>query len=127
MGDVVKNVLKFSTFKTKLMVINSVIISVIRYAAPLLIDSTKAQLQQIQTIILKVSRSILGYDSYRLSTSQILDKLNWMSIHHIIMSESLKFFHKIIFNQEPFCLNKYFIYSLNRSDVVRLIRKPRLA
>merc|ERR1711984_45603 len=49
------------------------------------------------------------------------------SIHHIVMSESLKFFHKSIFNQEPFCLNKYFIYSLNRSDVVRLIRKPRLA
>ena len=40
------------------------------------------------------------------------------------MSESLKIFHKIVFNQEPKCMNNYFTYSLCRSDVVRLVRKP---
>ena len=108
------------------MVTNSVIISVIRYAAPLLIDSTKAQLQKLQTLIIKNARPIIGFISYKMSTVQILEKLKWQTAHHMIMSESLKFFHKIVFNQEPKCMNNYFTYSLCRSDVVRLVRKPMI-
>ena len=106
------------------MLTNSIIMSVFRYSAPILIDSTILQINRLQTLLIKNSRPILGHQSLKWSSNKILDKLNWVSIPHLIMSESLKFFHMINFEQEPKSMTKFFTFSLHRSELVRSIRKP---
>ena len=70
------------------MVATSLILSIFRYGAPILIDSSKHQIQKLQSLLIKTTRPILGYHSYKLSTNQILAKLNWPSVPHLIISET---------------------------------------
>ena len=111
------------------MVTNSVIISVFRYASPLFIDARVDQLNTLQTLLLKCARPILGFKSYKWSTSKILGELNWPSIHHLIMGESMKFIHGPIFEGIPTSINNVFTYSLHRENEVRksrcaMVREP---
>ena len=106
------------------MVGTSLILSIFRYASSILIDANKNQLNKLQTLLLKTTRPIIGYDSYKLSTYQILTRLNWPSIHHMVMAEALKITHKVVFDDNPPSLSKLFSYSLQRSDISRLSRKP---
>ena len=89
-------IFKFSSARTKKLLTDSIILSVIRYASPILIDSTVQQLQSIQTIIMKSARPILGYDSLKWSTSTIMNKLNWGTIQQLILVDSLKFIHRVL-------------------------------
>ena len=69
-------------------------------------------------------RPILGFESYKWSTLKIMDKLKWQTIHQMIVSDSVKFIHRPIFENLPPAINKYVTYSINRGDCVRFVRKP---
>ena len=121
-----RQIFKYSTIRTKKILTSSIIISVFRYAAPILIDSNKAQVSKLQSLLLKCSRNILGFQSWKMSTIQIFKELNWLTIQQLFMRESLKFIHKIIYNDLPKSIMELISFSLTRSDVVRLSRKPFL-
>ena len=67
----------------------------------MLIDSTKIQLQSLQTLLMKTTRPILGFNSYKWSTLKILGSLKWPTIHQLIISETIKFIHKPIYEDTP--------------------------
>ena len=56
--NVLKGIFKFCTTRTKLILTNSIIISVIRYAAPLFIDAKVNQIGTMQKLVLKCARSL---------------------------------------------------------------------
>ena len=103
---------------------NSIIISVFKYSCPLLIDSNKLLINKLNTLLLKCSRPILGFTSYKLNTTTIMKRLNWNTIHHMIMIESNIFIHKCIFEGLPVTINELLTFSLNREVNVRSVRKP---
>ena len=103
----------------------SLILSVFRYAAPILIDSTKNQLDTLQTLLMKTTRPILGFISYKWSTITIMKKLNWPTIHQLVIAESLKLIHNIFFEGIPRSINSHFIYS-DRCESLRMVRKLRM-
>ena len=62
-SSVLKNIFKYSSLRTKRILSTSIIISTFRYAAPLLIDSTQAQLRSLQTLLIRCTRPIFGFES----------------------------------------------------------------
>ena len=82
-SSILRQIYKYANIKTKTIVSTSLVLSIFRYASPILIDSTKQQIQKLQTLLIKTTRPILGFNSYKLSTNQILAKLNWPSVPHL--------------------------------------------
>ena len=106
------------------MLTNSIIISVIRYPACIVISSNNATLSKLQVLIMKCSRPILGFNSYQYSTSKIMQLLNWSTIYQIIMKESILLVHKSVYENKPKAITQFYTYSLNTDKKVRSICKP---
>ena len=94
--SILKEIFKYSNYKTKNLISTSIILSTFRYAAPPLIDLSKVQLQSLQTLLMKSTRPILDFQSYKWSTMKILNILDWPTIHQLITTETIKFFHSSI-------------------------------
>ena len=123
---ILKRVFKFCTKRTKIILTNSIIISLFRYSAPILLDPSNKYISKLQKMLMKAARPILGFESYKWSTAKIMKQLNWLSIYHLITAESIKFLHKIYFNNLPGSLTKYFTFSLDRDDNNRICRQVRV-
>ena len=96
--NTLKEIFKYSSARTKRILTNSIIISVIRQAAPILINSNNSLISKLQVVLMKCSRPILGFKSYKYSTQRIMNELKWLNAYQIVIKESLLFIHKIIYN-----------------------------
>ena len=110
--SLLRGIFRYCKYRTKHILSTSIILSIFRYAAPILIDCNKIQLRTLQTLLLKTTRPILGFNSYKWNTSRILGTLKWPSIYHLIISESLKFIHKPIYESTPPAIINLFDKSL---------------
>ena len=88
--SILRGIFRYCKYRTKHILSTSIILSVFRYAAPILIDCNRLQLRTLQTLLLKTTRPILGFNSYKWNTTKILGNLKWPSIYHLIITESLK-------------------------------------
>merc|ERR1712177_192820 len=91
----------FSSKKSKTIFLKSMVISVIRYCSPILIDSEVKVLEKLQTQLMKCTRPILGISSFKMSTLQIMGELRILTVHQLVMKESIQFIHKILTNKSP--------------------------
>ena len=55
-----------------------------------------------------------------------MKKLGWVTVHQMIFIETVNFLHRCIFEGKPATINELIIFSLNREQNVRSIRKPLL-
>ena len=94
--SVLRELFKYSTYRTKKILTNSIILSVIRYASPILISSSTNHLSKLQVMIMKCSRPILGIKSLKYSTQKIMNELNWLTIYQMVTKETILFFHKVV-------------------------------
>ena len=76
--------------------------------------------------MLKVSRKILGFSSYKLGTSKIFLELNWLSFPQIIRYEATKMIYNINILSQPKSIIKFFNFQNISSDSRRLVRTPTL-
>ena len=125
--SILKGVFKFAEKRTKLILINSLIISVFRYCSPLLIDSNCKMIDKLQTLLMKCTRRVLGFKSYKMSTVAIMRELKMVTIHHLVVKEAIQFVHKIIFNGGPKVIYKLFTLSRCNNPNIRGVRKPMMA
>ena len=121
-----KKVTKFADMRTSKMIANSIILSVFKYSCPLMINSDIIIINKISSLLLKCSRPLLGFISYKWNTSTIMKKLGWVTYSQMITIESVNFIHKCIFDDTPRTINELITFSLNRENNVRSIRKPIL-
>ena len=82
------------------------------------------QLTKLNVLLNKCTHRILSISSYRLNTTTILNKLNWLSYHQIVMHESVKLMYRISHESQPPALSQLLYHSLVRSDINRQVRKP---
>ena len=82
-----KKIASNSTFKTRLMVANGVIMSKLIYLITVWGGAQQYLLKGLQVQQLTAARTVCGFASTRWSKKKLLDKLNWMSIRQLI------FFH----------------------------------
>merc|ERR1712240_838151 len=92
---------KFSTKKSKKIFFKSMVLSVIRYCSPLLVDSDAKLIDKLQTLLMKCTRPILGFHSFKMSTLQIMSELRIQTVHLMIVKESIQFIHKVLTKKSP--------------------------
>ena len=66
--SMLRGVFKFCDNRTKTILINSLVISIFQYCCPMLVNSNSSMLSKLQSQLLKCTRYILGFDSYKMST-----------------------------------------------------------
>ena len=109
------------------MLFNSLIISVFKYACPILINSGYYLLKKLNTLLLKCTRPILEFHSYKWSMAKIMKLLGWVTVYHMVVMESILFIHKCIYENCPSTITELITFSINRDINVRNVRKPIVA
>merc|ERR1712177_45991 len=116
----------FSSKKSKTIFLKSMVISVIRYCSPILIDSEVKVLDKLQTQLMKCTRPILGITSFKMSTLQIMAELRIQTVHQMVMRDSIQFIHKVLINKSPGVIFNLFYQSNCNSENIREVRKFRV-
>ena len=96
-----KKIASNSTFNTRLMVANGVIISKLVYLITVWGGAQQYLLKGLQVQQLTAARTVCGFDSRRWSKKKLLDKLNWMSIRQLIFFHTTLQAHKSIMTGKP--------------------------
>merc|ERR1712240_597215 len=73
--NILRKVTKYTNFRTSKIIITSIILSVFKYAAPIMINTDIRSLQKINTLLLKCTRPILGFQSYKWATNKIIARI----------------------------------------------------
>merc|ERR1712240_617884 len=113
----------FSSKKSKIIFLKAMVISVIRYCSPILIDSEVKVLDKLQTQLMKCTRPILGISSFKMSTLQIMAELRIQTVHQMVMKESIQYIHKVLINKSPGVIFNLFCQSNCKKDNIREVRK----
>ena len=124
--NTIKGILAMAPIKTKVIVSTSLLISIIRYGAGRMTNLTDNQISKINSLMLRISRYILGIRSYRMSTSNIFKELGWLSYPQIITSEAIKVIYNINNMCKPRSMMKFFQFDNVLYGQKRLVRTPSL-
>ena len=79
-----KKVARNSTFKTRLMIANGVVMSRILYLITVWGGAQQYLLKEIQVQQLTAARTVCGFNSKAWSKKKLLDKLGWLSIRQMV-------------------------------------------
>ena len=96
-----KKIASNSTFKTRLMVANGVIMSKLIYLITVWGGAQQYLLKGLQVQQLTAARTVCGFASKWWSKKRLLDKLNWMSIRQLIFFHTTLQAHKSIMSGKP--------------------------
>merc|ERR1712240_720890 len=124
--NTIKSILGMAPIKTKTILSTSLLISIIRYGAGRMTNLSDNQISKINSLMLKISRYILGIKSYRMSTSNIFKELGWLSYPQIITSEAIKIIYNINNKCKPRSMMKFFQFDNVLYGEKRLVRTPFL-
>ena len=94
---VLRKFFKYTNFTTGKILNDSIIMSVIRYASPILISSIKNHILKLQVYLMRCSHLLLGYKSFKLSTQKIMGKLKWLTAYQIITKELVLWIRLLLF------------------------------
>ena len=115
---------RFSNKNSKIIFLKSMVISIIRYCSPVLIDSEVRMLDKLQTLLMKCTRPILGITSFKMSTLQIMAEIRILTVHQMIMKESILFIHKVLSRKSPGVI--FNLFSQSNTENIREVRKFRV-
>ena len=115
---------RFSNKNSKIIFLESIVISIIRYCSPVLIDSEVRMLDKLQTLLMKCTRPILGITSFKMSTLQIMAEIRIITVHQMIMKESILFIHKVLSRKSPGVI--FNLFSQSNTENIRGVRKFRV-
>ena len=96
-----KKIASNSTFNTRLMVANGVIMSKLVYLITVWGGAQQYLLKGLQVQQLTVARTVCGFASRFWSKKKLLDKLNWLSIRQLIYYHTVLQAHKTITSGKP--------------------------
>ena len=96
-----KKVAGNSTFKTRLMLANGVIMSKVLYLITVWGGAQQYLLKGLQVQQLTAARTVCGFSSKFWSKKKLLDKLGWLSIRQLIYYNTALQAHKTITQRKP--------------------------
>merc|ERR1711889_8972 len=116
----------FSNRNSKIIFHKAMVISVIRYCSPILIDSEVKILDKLQTRLMKCTQPILGISSFKMSTLQIMAELRILTVQQMVMKESIQYIHKVLISKSPGVIFNLFCQSNCKIENIREVRKFRV-
>ena len=87
--------------KSRTILVKSIVIGKLNYALALLSNSTKQQLQKLNTLITKSCRIIIGNPCLRWTSNRLLNKCKLKTIWHMITEQGLIYKHTIQQTKTP--------------------------
>ena len=101
-------------FETRRTLVKSIIIGKLNYAIPLLSNSTKLQLQKLNSLIIKSCKAIIGNQCIRWNTTKMITKCKLRTIYQLINEQGLLYIHKIQTTKTPTSIYK--LYKVNNKN-----------
>ena len=102
--------------KVKIIVYNSLVLSIIHYVMPLLLNINFKQLNTVNVLVTKAARSAIGYHTYKWSNFKLLNYCKWLNGVHMIYYSTLCFIHKINYEMEPKSIINKLKYNKNNKN-----------
>merc|ERR1712115_724306 len=99
--NTMREAFKFSDRNTQIIFLKSMVVSIFRYCSPIFIDSDVKMMDKLQTLLIKCTRPILGIKSFKMSTLQIMTELRILTVHQLVIKESIQFIHKVLIKKSP--------------------------
>ena len=87
--------------RVRVMILNSLSLSLVRYVMPLLININCKQVKIIKTLVLKTARAAIGYHSYYWTNSKVLKTCEWLDGIHLFYYSIICFIHKCNIDRVP--------------------------
>ena len=119
-----KDIFTYTAFDTRLMLANSLIVSTIVYALPIMITCTQKQIQTLHTLLMRVAKTVNGKSCFKWPTLKVLDSCNWLSLSQLVMFESVKYIHNIVYENQPPAITSLLRFNMVRCHVSRYNRRP---
>ena len=110
-------------FETRRTLVKSIIIGKLNYTLPLQSNSTKLQLQKLNTLITKSCKAIIGNPCIRWNTTKMITKCKLRTIYQLINKQGLYCIHKIQATRTPTSI--YNLYKVNNNTRPKLNLRPR--
>merc|ERR1712240_901285 len=110
-------------FETRRTLVKSIIIGQLNYTLPLQSNSTKLQLQKLNTLITKSCKAIIGNPCIRWNTTKMITKCKSRTIYQLINEQGLYYIHKIQATRTPTSI--YNLYKVNHNTRPKLNLRPR--
>ena len=88
-------------FKTKLMIANGTVMSKLLYGMAMWGNCQGYLRKALQVQQLKAARAVCGYHSYYWSTSKLLSRCGWLSVHQLYWQEVYTLTYKILKSTKP--------------------------
>ena len=95
--------------KSRTTLVKAVVIGKLNYALALLSNSTKTQIQKLNTLIIKSCRVIMGNPCLRWTSARLLNKCKLQTIWHMITNKGLNFIHKVQTTHTPTSIYENYI------------------
>merc|ERR1712240_829824 len=98
--------------KTKILLFNSLVISIFNYCIKNLISAKVHHHKKLNVLLNKCGHKILGFQSYKLTTTNVHRKLGWMTIQRMIVYIALKLMHHISYENQPPAVVQFLQFNL---------------
>ena len=117
-----------TTVKARNILTKAIVIGKMNYCLPLLCNARKAQLTDLNTLIMKSCHTIMGSKCPRWRNDKLLDKCNMPSIYQSINNQALNYIHRLQSTKMPTALyNMYRIPTRTQrtNQTLRPIYEPK--
>ena len=97
----IKKLTTNTTVKTRKILTKAIVIGKLNYCLPLLCNSRQAQLTQLNTLITKSCRTIMGSRYPRWTNEKLFNKCQMPTIYQSINNQALNYIHKLQSTKTP--------------------------
>ena len=124
----IRNISKFSTFKTRLNFVNAFVIGKLIYALPLYMGLNQKLLTKLHKVIMTAARAAIGSFCFKKSKTYILNKCKLLDIKDMIIYSSLLFLYKIEKNNVNKTILDFFYKKRSRDKNIKFrpLHIPRM-
>jgi hypothetical protein len=105
------------------MIANAIFNGTLNYLITLWGNTEDRIIQKIQVAQLKAARIVIGNPCYMQSTSQILNKVNWLSVRQMVIEKSVTIIHNVMSLEKP--LGMFKMFKVIKKDL-RTRTKPKI-
>ena len=112
----------YMSLQTKRIVFTALIMSIIRYAATLMLNMNAKQLKIFNVLINKMGRKAMGFQSYKWSNSKLIQKCKWLNGTHTLVYSTLNHIYKVNIMGQPRQISNSMTFRGNENS--RLVRAP---
>ena len=123
--NTIRQINSYTDFKTRLKFLNANVISKLNYMLPFYSSINADQINKLHKILMTSARMAIGNYCYRVKTSKILGKCNWLPISDMIINAQCNFLHKMFMNKHPIKIFQMFNFPSRQAKEIRLDIKSK--